>query len=287
MQRQTPPVALGLTSRRVKLPTGVELHYVEKGDPTGSALNFLHGFADSWRSWQLNLPLVSDQYHTFALSQRGHGDSEKPECCYRPDDLANDVIAFMDALNIRRSTLIGHSMGSFIAYTVALNQPERLERLVLLGWGPLKPTDEAGAARVMELHSYLNTLKGSIEPAFVRDFVARTAFNPIPAAYTDTLVIESLKVPVTVWKQLVAGRLASVEDTASGQDIIKTPTLIMYGDRDPYAREGTSALTSVIQNQTVILFPSTGHALHWEHPQRFVKELQSFLRAPHDTQPSG
>lgn len=282
MHHLTPPEALGLTSSRVTLPTGVELHYVEKGDPEGPVLIFLHGFADSWRSWELNLPLVAQRYHTYALSQRGHGDSSKPDCCYRPEDLAGDVMAFIDALGMKQATLIGHSMGSFITYTVALNQPEHLERLVLVGWGPPMPTDPAAVERVRKLNMYLQMLEGEIDPAFVRDFVTRTAFNPIPAPYLETLVAESLKVPVTVWKQMVANRLAdlpnhSAGDSIPGRGIIKTPTLIVYGDQDPYVHEGTAVLASVIQHRTQITYQGTGHAPHWEWPRRFVEDLETFV----------
>jgi len=61
-----------------QLATGVTLHYAEKGDPTGEAIIFLHGYSDSWFSFSRVLPLLSPEYHTFALTQRGHGDSDKP-----------------------------------------------------------------------------------------------------------------------------------------------------------------------------------------------------------------
>jgi pimeloyl-ACP methyl ester carboxylesterase len=64
------------------LSTGVRLHYAERGDPTGEAIVFLHGYSDSWFSFSRILPLLSPSYHAFALTERGHGDSDKPECCY-------------------------------------------------------------------------------------------------------------------------------------------------------------------------------------------------------------
>ena len=121
-----PDEAVGLTARRIALPTGVELRYVERGDPRGEVLLFLHGFTGSWRSWALNLPGLAPIYHTYALTQRGHGDSAKPARGYRLADFAGDVTAFLDALGIARATLIGHSMGSVIAHLVAVDQPERV-----------------------------------------------------------------------------------------------------------------------------------------------------------------
>src|SRR5919107_2211171 len=115
-----------------QLATGVRLHYAERGDPTGEAIIFLHGYSDSWFSFSQVLPLLSSEYHAFALTQRGHGDSDKPECCYTPDDFAADVDAFMDAVGIEEATLVGMSGGSFIAQRVALDYPHRVSRLVLI-----------------------------------------------------------------------------------------------------------------------------------------------------------
>jgi non-heme chloroperoxidase len=80
-----------------RLSTGVTLHYAERGVPTGEAIIFLHGYTDSWFSFSRVLPLHSPSYHAFALTQRGHGDSDKPECCYTLGDFAADVDAFLEA----------------------------------------------------------------------------------------------------------------------------------------------------------------------------------------------
>src|SRR5690606_8994611 len=79
---------------------------------------------------------------TYAVDLRGHGDTSMPpagECaaipekCFRPADFATDIIAFMDALHIPKATLVGHSMGSFIAQELALEYPDRIDAIVLVG----------------------------------------------------------------------------------------------------------------------------------------------------------
>ena len=79
-----------------QLSTGPRLHYAERDDPTGEAIVFLHGYSAPWFSFSRVLPLLSVEYHAFALTQRGHGDSHKPKCCYTPEDFAADIDAFMD-----------------------------------------------------------------------------------------------------------------------------------------------------------------------------------------------
>jgi non-heme chloroperoxidase len=96
-----------------QLATGPRLHYAERGDREGEAIIFLHGYSDSWFSFSRVLPLLSPEYHAFALTQRGHGDSDKPDCCYTLDDFAADVDAFMEEVGVEDTTLVGMSGGSF------------------------------------------------------------------------------------------------------------------------------------------------------------------------------
>ncbi len=105
----------GVEFATTRLATGLWVRYVEQGDREGEAIVFLHAYVDSWFSYSRVLPLLSPSYHTFALDQRGHGDSDKPQCCYTADDYAADVDAFMEAVGIDKATLVGDSSGSLIA----------------------------------------------------------------------------------------------------------------------------------------------------------------------------
>jgi pimeloyl-ACP methyl ester carboxylesterase len=270
---QTPPEAIGLTSHTVTLGTGVDLHYVEKGRGKGHVVIFLHGYTDSWRSFERDLPLVSDKFHLYALDQRGHGESSKPACCYAQPDFAADVVAFMDALKIRKATIVGHSMGSFIAQTVALNRPDRVERLVLIGSAPTS----AGNEVVLGLNEAVRALADPIDPLFVREFQAGTFYSPIPPEFLDTAVAESLKVPASVWKQALEGLLA--EDHSARLSQIQVPTLILFGDHDGiFTLEDQQTLDARIPDSTFVLYAGTGHGLHVEFPQRFVGDLEAFAR---------
>ena len=120
----------------VRVGTGVRLHFVEQGDPTGQPIILLHGYSDSWVSWTQVLPLIDRKYHVYVPDLRGHGESDRPAIGYTFPDFAGDVIAFMDAKGIKKATIVGHSMGSFVAQHVATMAPERVEQLVLVGSAP-------------------------------------------------------------------------------------------------------------------------------------------------------
>src|SRR6185312_8367995 len=103
----------------VSLSTGVRIEYVEQGKADGEPVVFLHGWPDSWFSFSRLLPLLPESLRAVALDQRGFGDSDRPESGYAIPEMAADVIAFLDALQIDRATLVGHSFGSFVARRAA------------------------------------------------------------------------------------------------------------------------------------------------------------------------
>ena len=82
---------------------------------------------------RLVLPTLARDARVYALDLRGHGNSDRPKKGYQIRDLAADVLAFMDAKGIVRATIVGHSLGGFIAQQVALAAPRRVSQLVLVG----------------------------------------------------------------------------------------------------------------------------------------------------------
>ena len=142
------------------------------------------------------LPVLSATYHAFALTERGHGDSDKPGWCSSVDDSADDVDAFMDAVGIEQAALVGHSGGSFMAQRVALSYPHRVSRLVLSGSATTLLNNEIA----MALGKEMLALEDPVSPEFVREFQESTIYHPVPEEFLETVVSESLKLPARVWR---------------------------------------------------------------------------------------
>ena len=119
--------------KSVELPNRLKLPYVEQGDPSGLPMLLLHGVTDSWHSFERVLPYLPRSIHAFALTQRGHGNADRPAKGYRTRDLAADVALFADRFNVRSAVVVGHSMGSTNAVRFAIDYPERTLGLVLMG----------------------------------------------------------------------------------------------------------------------------------------------------------
>lgn len=254
------------------LSTGVTLSYLEQGDKHGAVLILLHGWVDSRRSFDRNLPHLPRQYHVYAIDQRGHGDSDKPERGYTPNDFVTDVVAFMNALNVGTATLIGHSMGSCIAHQFAVMYPHRLDRLVLISSAPTM----AGNSKVLELKKTVDGLTDPIGRDFVYKFTRDSFVRPVPQEYFDTRAAETLKVPARVWKQALDGLLA--EDHSAQLSKIRARATILYGCRDAFfSPSEEQKLHNLIQRSELRTYEEAGHDLHGEIPERLGHDLKNIL----------
>jgi non-heme chloroperoxidase len=258
----------------VSLSTDVTLHYAERGDRKGEAIVFLHAYTDSWFAFSRVLPLLSPSYHAFAPDERGHGDSDKPDCCYTVDDFTSDVDAFMEEVGIEEATLVGDSSGGMIAQRVALDYPHRVSRLVLMG----SPTTLVNNEAVMEAGEEMRAMEDPISPEFVREFHLSTIHHPVPEEFLSTALSETLKVPARVWRGYMEGVVLTVDDTARLGEI-GAPTLILWGERDAFLpREEQERTVAAIPDATLRVYPETGHAVAFERPEWVVRDLEAFIK---------
>ena len=277
----TPPLIVPqLRFATTRLQTGVLVHYAEQGDPAGEPIVFVHGWPDSWFSYSRILPLLPPAYRAFSIDQRGFGDSERPAAGYSIDQFAADVVAFLDAVGVGSATLVGHSMGSFVARRVAETRPERVAGLVLIG-SAVTPVNEV----MLEVQEAVRDLEDPISPEFVREFNASTLHVPVPEPFFEGLVAQSLKAPARVWRDAFDGLLAS--DDAAGLGRIAAPTLLLWGVHDALfaGEEGQDRLAAAIPGAELIVYPDLGHSPNWERPERVARDLEAFVGGAQPTLP--
>lgn len=260
--------------KSVLLSTGVRMEYVEKGDAAGVPVVFLHGVTDSWRSFEQVLPRLPASVRAFALSARGHGDSSRPASGYSYADMSADLLAFLDAMRIDKAILVGHSMGSMVAQRFAVDHPERLSGLVLMGSFTTLHED-AGITAFYEAD--IAPLADPIDPVFAREWQLSTLARPMPPAHLETVVEETRKVPSRVWREAFMAFLKT-PDFSEALGNVRVPALVMWGDRDAYApREAQQRLLSLMPHARLVVYEGAGHGFHWEDADRFVADLAPFL----------
>jgi pimeloyl-ACP methyl ester carboxylesterase len=262
--------------RSASLATGVRLSYVEQGHPAGTPVVLLHGVTDSWHSFARVLPLLPPDIHACAMSQRGHGDSSRPASGYRLSDLAADLAAFLDVVQMPQAIIVGHSMGASVAQRFAIDHPDRTSGLVLMGaFATYREPDFEAFVRTSIL-----PLTDPIGADFARDWQLSTLAREMDAAHLDSVVAETLKVPAFVWHAAFTGFLET-GDCTSELRRVTAPTLLIRGERDTYASAAAQArLLQVIPHARLMTYERHGHAFHWEAPERFVNDLVPFLASP-------
>ncbi|MDQ3675389.1 MAG: alpha/beta hydrolase [Actinomycetota bacterium] len=250
------------------LPNGLELPYVEQGDPSGVPVVFLHAFADSWHSFERVLPHLPRSIHAFAVTQRGHGDADRPASGYGVKEFTEDVVAFMDVVGLEAAVIVASSSASISVQRFAADHPMRTLGLVFIG-APRSLRDKPAVARFFDA---VCELSDPIEAAFVQEFVEATVSRPLPPAFLETVIAENLKVPARVWRATLEGLLEAVPATETAT--ITAPTLILWGDRDGFLpRSDQEALAAAIPGSRLVIFEGTGHVVHWEEPERVAADV--------------
>jgi len=254
-------------SREVKLP------YVESGAASGVPVIFLHGITDSWRSFELLLPHLPEWIRAFAVTQRGHGDATRPEDGYSADDFAADVAGFMDTVGLERAVIVGHSMGSFNAQRFAAEYQKRTSALILIG-SFTSCLDNRGVKEFYEMA--IKPLTDPIPPEFAREFQESTVAKPLSEAFLEMVTGESLKVPARVWKAAMEGVVT--DDNSDFLRKIKAPTLLIWGEKDAYfPHSEQEKLLRKIEKSELNVYTKTGHAPHWEEPEKTAADIADFI----------
>lgn len=253
---------------------GQKINYAEAG--SGPTVILLHGLGGSWQSWHFNIAPLAEKYRVIVPDQIGFGKSDKPLVNYRIRTYVDFLDEFCKELKIERATLVGNSMGGWIAAMFTAAFPDRVDRLVLV--------DAAGYTPP-------------------KDFDTRVLFSLNPTTKEETKVLlskvfysKALQSDLAI-KQSVAARLAAgdgytiksiTESIIRGEDFlddavknIKRPTLIVWGREDglvPLA-EG-QRFNKDIAGSKLVVFDQCGHVPNIEKATEFNAAVLKFLGEP-------
>ncbi|HEX5938897.1 MAG TPA: alpha/beta hydrolase, partial [Dehalococcoidia bacterium] len=218
------------------------------------------------------LTYVPASVHALALSQRGHGDSDRPDGGYTIGQMATDVDEFMDAVGLPSAVVVGHSMGSLVAQQFAVDHGDRVSALALLS----ATTSMVGNGPVGELAEALKTMDDPIPYELAKKFQESTLAQPVPSEFLDMVIAECRKPPVRVWRAVMEGILQF--DVSSDLAGIQAPTVVIHGDQDTFmTRADHDAVVRAIRRSRLCVYEGAGHAMHWEEPSRFAADIVAFV----------
>jgi pimeloyl-ACP methyl ester carboxylesterase len=266
----------------VELANGLRMGYVEMGDKSKPTLVFLHGYTNSSLGYLPLGRLLARDFHVYLLDQRGHGESDKPECCYTRVNFAHDVKLFLDRMGVERAHVVGHSLGGIVAQTFAAYWPQRLDRLIVvastMGRRSLphpkapRPPPIFGA-----FDAAILDLKDPIDP----DSPFMVAWWDVPSLDPEIqrrMRRESARIPADVWRAILDQGEAS-RDLRTTAHRIKAPTLLLFGGKDAlFTRKDNEEMMSWLPHAKVKVLPKLGHSLPEEDPEAVAAEIVGFLR---------
>jgi pimeloyl-ACP methyl ester carboxylesterase len=226
-----------VSDQREIVTGGIRLAYRVAGDPGAPPLVLLHALGENSTDWAGVTGPLAASFRVFALDLRGHGASDWPGT-YSFRLMRDDVIGALDGLGLDRITLVGHSMGGVVAYLIAEEQPDRVDRLVVEDVPPPFPRDRPPGER----------------PAGPLDF--------------DWAVVPAIIGQVNRGDDAAWARLG---------DIAAPTLLIGGGEASHIPQDKLTAVAARIPDCQLVTIPA-GHEVHTSRPAEFTRAVLGWLR---------
>lgn len=278
------PIVPGVEHRFV-FTRGVKLHVAEAG--AGDPVVLLHGWPQHWYVWREVIPILAAHARVTCVDLRGFGWSGVPRGGYDKENMANDVLALMDELELKRVPLAGHDWGGWISFILALRHPGRIERLLACSTPPPWPTRGAsGLLGIWRLAYQIPLATPGVGGGAVGQRMARFAMDgadppmdaEVKAAFLDRLTGERGRATELLYRTFVLRELGPVAAGRYAALDLQVPTLLLAGDRDsviPASRvEQAAAASEAVELELV---QGAGHFLVDERPRLVAERALSFL----------
>ncbi|MGF7158726.1 3-oxoadipate enol-lactonase [Rhodoligotrophos appendicifer] len=248
------------------------IHHQSIGPVDGPALVFINSLGTDFRIWDTVVPAFSDRFRVVLYDKRGHGLSDAPGGDYTIEDHANDVIGLLDHLGIEKFSVVGLSVGGFIAQQLALSVPDRIEAVVLCDTA-VKIGDAAAwngridAVRAGGIESIAPMI---LERWFTEPFRATEECE----GYSHMLV----RTPVNGY----IGTCAALRDGDFRTEAsrIKAPVLCVVGDKDGSTPPDlVRAMADLIPGARFEIIKDAGHLPNIEQPEALIRLMADHLKA--------
>lgn len=264
---------------------GRPVNVIDLGE--GPPVVFVHGLSGVWQNWLETLPDIARDHRAIALDLPGFGRSPMPAGPISITGYARLLGGLLDALDLPSATLVGNSMGGFVAADLAIQEPARVDRLALVAAAGIS-VEQMRNDRGLALLRRLETLV-ELYGAFVASRVdAVTRRRRLRRAMLRVVMAEPESLPGPLIREQLEGTgapgfLDAVEalTTYPIRDRlpeIAVPTLVVWGAEDrlvPLA--DAHRFAELIPDTELVVYPRTGHVPMLERPQRFLEDLSAFL----------
>ncbi len=267
---------------------GIQLHYVIGGH--GDPIVLLHGWPETWYEWHKVMPTLAKNYTVIAPDLRGLGDSSKPSTGYDGKTVAADIHQLITQLGFKTIFLVGHDIGSQVAYSYAAAHPTEVKKLVVIDYTfsgfslPGKmPTWWSVFHQVPDIPEAL--VQGK-EMMYLSWFYHNLAYNPSAVISDINEFVSHYSAPGGMRAGFEYYR-AFPQDAIQNENYSKTkitmPVLAVAAGYDPAfggnitSNSSLYAMNALAQNAQGIKVPNSGHWIPEERPDVIIKVLGNFF----------
>lgn len=276
----------GTDSHFVDLPGGYHVHYRDDGDAALPLLVLLHGFGDSFTTWEGWVRELKSQFHIISVDFPGHGLTRAPQGSQlNAEALADFVDTFAISLELPEFAVAGNSMGGGAAWQLAVRHPQRVHALILLdaaGFPNEKPPAAVPLAFKILRYRIGQTLLSKIdnrpliEEGLKTDVYDKSLITPVVVDRWAQLQRAPGHRPILMSIMMDPGAMP----TATLLSTIKVPTLILWGENDPLIEPNAAKkFAAAIRGSKLIMYPRVGHLPQMEIPQQSAADAAEFLKA--------
>jgi pimeloyl-ACP methyl ester carboxylesterase len=252
--------------------SGVRIAYELRG--AGPPLLLVHGLGYARWGWEPVADGFAERFLTVLFDNRGIGESDVPPGPYSAEEMAADAVAVLDGAGISRAHVVGTSLGGIVAQQLALDWPERVDRLVLACTTPGLRGVPMPEVTVRLMASSLRMQPEEAMRAFVLNALAPGADEEL----VERIMAHRLANPFDPRGWQAQAAAAMTFDVLDRLGEIRAPTLVLQGTEDVVVAPGNAELlASRIPDARAELFEGCGHLFMWEQPERFVRSVTEFL----------
>jgi pimeloyl-ACP methyl ester carboxylesterase len=251
------------------------LHYEVFG--RGRPVILLHGWLGSWGLWQETMTYLGQSYRTYALDFWGFGESGTKRNTYLVQDFISLVNQFMEQMGIQQAPLVGHSMGGTVSLSMAIQHPERITKVVVIG-SPIAGSSLAFTLKLAGMRP-IAWLLFTLFPLFRAAMRVASPFISKDPRFPDMMDRDLSK--TTLESFLVS--IASLRRTDLRPELhkINVPVMGMYGDRDNIVHpKQWQPLKEGVPGARIEQYKQAGHFIMLDEPQDFMAKLKDFLDTP-------
>ncbi|OBZ16241.1 alpha/beta hydrolase [Bacillus sp. FJAT-27264] len=251
---------------------GSTICYSDQGK--GEVIVLLHGFCGSAEYWEKVIPRLSSSYRVIAPDLRGHGESDAPLGAYTIESMSGDVLALLDSLELSKVTLLGHSLGGYVALSFAQRYASRLTGFGLIHSTAYPDTEEAKEKRLKSV----STIQNEGINVFV-DGLVPGLFAPGTVESSPHLLERAKEIGYRTPPQGAAGVALAMRERPDRRDVISAsvlPILLVAGAQDRLV-PAERTFTSDKPNVTQATIAGVGHMSMMEDPERLSEIIGDFV----------